>query len=92
FGNWLMALLPDIYPTAEVAITGKNAIPILQELVGVYYPHIVFVAGQDANTCDLPLLHNRLNNQETQIFVCRANICKQPVNTLSEYISIIKEF
>lgn len=92
FGNWLLAVLPDIYPTTEVAITGKNATDLLQMVGGVYYPHIVFVASETNNTCDLPLLKNRFNAHETQIFVCRENVCMPPVNTLSEYISLISEF
>ncbi|MBK7567601.1 MAG: thioredoxin domain-containing protein [Bacteroidetes bacterium] len=91
FGNWLGAALKILFPYGEVAVVGKDALKIMEELQHIYYPHLIFQADESGNS-EYPLLKNRYNTEGTFIHLCKNNVCKLPVSSVSDYRSALTEF
>ena len=91
FGNWLGAALKIVNPYGEVAVVGKDALPLMEELYHIYYPHLIFQADVTGNST-YPLLQNRFKKEGTYIHLCKNNVCKLPVSSVSDYQLALKEF
>lgn len=76
FSNWAQLLGKISYPVREIAIVGKKAKQTNDELRRHYLPDALFMGGEEEN---LPLLKNKITGEQTTIYVCDNNICKQPV-------------
>jgi uncharacterized protein YyaL (SSP411 family) len=79
------------YGTSEVAIMGKDAITKNTELQKSYLPDCLFMGGAEEN---LPLLENKLPDNQTLIYVCSNRVCKLPVENTTDarpQISAIKQ-
>jgi len=87
YANWAMLLGKMVYPACEVAILGRNAVPVSLEIQKRYLPTAVFAGGMTEN---LPLLYNRLTDDETGIFVCQNKTCNRPVYSAIEALDLIK--
>jgi uncharacterized protein len=64
--------------TYEVAIMGKVAIEKNKELQRNYLPNCVFIGATKEE--NLPLLENKLVDDQTLIYVCTNRVCKRPVS------------
>ncbi|WP_158826525.1 thioredoxin domain-containing protein [Mucilaginibacter lacusdianchii] len=85
YSNWAMLLLEEVFGTYEVAITGKLAHQIRQELEQTYVPNKIMLGGTEEN---LPLLQNRIAD-ETRIFICKDKTCGLPLTTVAEALKQI---
>ena len=83
YSHWLQLWL-DLYgPYHEVVITGPKAEDLRKELSSHYLPGVLW-AGSTSAPSKLPLLQDRLSDEETRIFVCHNRTCKLPVTTVAE--------
>ncbi len=87
YSNWAMLLGKMVFPTFEVSILGENAVPFNLEMQKKYLPTAVFAGGINDN---LPLLHNRLVESETVIYVCQNKTCNSPVFSAFAALELIK--
>ncbi len=89
FANWADLELKYIFPSYEMAITGKNAEEKAHLFAQHFYPNVVYAfAGQKSA---VPLFENRFVKAENLIYVCRDKVCKIPVSKLTEALKIISK-
>jgi len=77
--NWANLMLTHIFPTYEVAITGKGAHSIRKAFGQYYLPNCLFAGATEAS--ELSILANRLK-EGTHIYVCQDQQCQLPVQTV----------
>ena len=82
YSNWAMLYLHFISPFSEIAIVGKDVDEKKKEFNNYFLPNVIFAGSKDESR--LPLLQNRLKKDETLIYVCSNNTCKEPVKTVEE--------
>ena len=87
--NWAQLMLSFIYPPSEVVIAGPAAHEIRNELDEIFLPNIIVAGGTEESS--MPLMQSRFSPDQTYIFVCKKNICKLPVNAVSEALIQIQE-
>jgi len=81
--NWACLFACLVQPTAEIAITGQDAIVYRKELDKHYLPNVIF-AGTKSRS-NLPLLEGReAKDSQTRIFVCYNKTCQLPVKSPAE--------
>jgi uncharacterized protein YyaL (SSP411 family) len=88
YSNWGILLLNEVYPFHEVAITGKNAREKLDEINQHYIPNKIIAAAESGSP--LALLQDRFVNGNTMIYICQNNVCKLPVERVSDAIKLMK--
>lgn len=81
FSNWLNLYLNYSNPYFEVAISGEKAQEKLRELNNYYLPNIL-IAGAIEDS-DIPIMMNRYNEGDTNIYVCVNGTCKLPVKSIN---------
>ncbi len=81
FANWASAIQLLIYPIHEIAIIGKNAIELKNNLQQFYIPNYVLMATETENQ-SYPLLEGKTVTKETLIYICRNYACQLPVKTI----------
>ncbi|MDH3711277.1 MAG: thioredoxin domain-containing protein [Cyclobacteriaceae bacterium] len=74
--NWATVLSFQQGTTAEVVICGEDPLHHRIPLAAHFHPHKILM-GSDTIS-DLPLLHNRMPDQGTSIFVCYNSTCQLP--------------
>lgn len=74
--NWATALSYFDFTTAEVAISGKTVEEHRRQLASYFHPHKIMVGSQEESS--LPLLKNRIPEEETKIYVCYNKSCQLP--------------
>ena len=89
YSNWSQLMLNLTGNHFEVAITGENAISLLNEFQKNYLPHVIFCAGKADN--DLPLLKDRYVSGKTLIYICQNNSCQLPVESIEEAMELIRK-
>ncbi|WP_188462923.1 thioredoxin domain-containing protein [Bizionia arctica] len=89
YSNWLDLMLNYTEPFYEVAVSGTKAHYKIKEINEVYLPNKI-IAGSTKES-HLPLLKNRLQENETFIYVCVNHACKLPVKSSIEAINLIKK-
>ncbi|MCK7537581.1 MAG: hypothetical protein MZV63_44815 [Marinilabiliales bacterium] len=82
FGNWIDLLIQFIHKPYEVCVTGTNPVEAQIEFNKAYLPNII-IAGGDQRS-GIPLLENRYVDEKVMIFICRDNVCKQPVKSFAK--------
>lgn len=82
YSNWAMLMLSVINKPYEVVIVGKDIKKIKQEFNTKYLPNTLFAGS--TNESNFELLKNRYVKGKTLIYVCKENVCKQPVETVQE--------
>jgi uncharacterized protein len=80
FGGWGQAALLLTAPMREVAITGKAAATVAQELRQLYQPQTVWAFGNDEKH---PLLLQRVKPDSTLIYVCENRECNLPTSDIA---------
>ena len=83
--NWATALSYFEYTTAEVVIGGKTAEEYRQQIASYFHPHKVIMGSDEESS--LPLLKDRVNEGQTQIYVCYDNTCQLPTTDPGKAIS-----
>jgi len=90
YANWLDLMLNFTEAFYEIAITGKNAISIKQELQKEFFPHTI-IAGS-INPSELSILKNRFKTDKDLIYICSNGKCDLPLNSVQETIRKMKQF
>lgn len=78
--NWARLALRVAYTQHEVVIMGDNALQLRREFAAYYTPNVRFAGSVDS--MDLPILENRLQPNETLIYICTQQTCGLPVKTV----------
>ncbi len=79
--KWAQLVLMHVFPHAEIAITGAQALDFRAQLEHPYYPNRLFAGGHSAST--LPILQDRFQ-EKTTVFVCQESTCQLPVASVAE--------
>ncbi len=88
YSNWIRLIIRFIYNPCELAITGPESKQLRQLLDEHYLPDIVLAGGNSDS--GIPLLRNRFKKGKTLIYVCRDQVCKMPVDTVSEAVKMME--
>ncbi len=88
YSNWGILLLNEVFPFHEVAIAGKSAREKLQELNRYYIPNKIIAGSESVSS--LVLLQDRFVNGNTMIYICQNNVCKLPVERVSDAVKQLK--
>ena len=86
YANWGMLLGKLTYPDFEIAALGENALEMTLEMQKYYLPTCTFAGGISG---DLPLLANRLIENQSVIYVCQDKVCNLPVFSTDEALRLI---
>jgi uncharacterized protein YyaL (SSP411 family) len=88
--NWARVYGRLTYPTAEIALVGKDPFNLLHQINQDYLPNKIIVGKKTGSKSDLPLLIGRdsIKNKDT-LFLCYDKACQLPVHTSSELIAQI---
>jgi uncharacterized protein YyaL (SSP411 family) len=88
YSNWGILLINEVFPFYEVAVAGKNAQDKLRELNQNFIPNKIIAAAESASP--LLLLQDRFVNGSTVIYICQNNVCKLPVERVSDAVKQMK--
>ena len=72
----------------EIAIVGKNANKLRQEMNVQYVPNKLYLGSNKDS--DLPLLENKYVKGKTMIYVCVNRACNLPVTEAAEALKQLK--
>jgi uncharacterized protein YyaL (SSP411 family) len=87
--SWGMALLESVHGFEEIALTGKDCLPLRQSFGDHYIPFAAFAGS--ATPSNLLLLENRMpSGTDTLIYVCRNKTCSLPVKTVASALQKIE--
>jgi uncharacterized protein YyaL (SSP411 family) len=89
YSNWGMLMLNWVYPSYEVAISGKVAAKVFDDFNAVYYPNLYYSWSTKEST--LPLQENRYSKKETLIYICQGNVCQLPTNNIEKAWTLLKK-
>jgi uncharacterized protein YyaL (SSP411 family) len=89
FGVWLSLLFEIIDGTKEIAVTGKDWEKHLQKILGIYISHKL-VQAAEIPLPGYPLLSGKLGTSKNRIYLCENYACRQPVNTIQEFVSLLQ--
>jgi uncharacterized protein len=89
FGVWLSLLFELIDGTKEIAVLGDNWGNVLQKIQGIFISHKLVQAAK-IPLPGYPLLSNKPEISKTRIYLCENYACRQPVNTIGEFVSMLE--
>ena len=87
FGFWACVMTELTYGTREIAITGTGHFEQLKEILQLYIPNRVLMAGPGG--ADFPLLAGKEAAGKTNIWLCQNYSCQAPVQTAGELRTLI---
>jgi len=88
FSNWASVMLWLTQSPYELVVTGLNTDKLSIELLNNYRPDIVFAGS--VKDKGIPIFEKRYVKDQTIIYVCKNNVCKQPVLTINEAKKILQ--
>jgi uncharacterized protein len=88
FGVWLSVLFEMISGTKEIVVIGKEWENYLQKLLCIHISHKL-VQAAEIPLSGYPLFNNRPQSSGTRIYLCENYVCRHPVNTLQEFVSLL---
>jgi uncharacterized protein len=80
--HWATLFMNLVHPPFEVAIVGEKSSNKRDSLLPIYLPNVLLLGGKTEGT--LPLLKDKLQKDDTYIYVCRNKTCKLPVKMIYE--------
>lgn len=83
FGVWASGFLQLIVGSNEIAVLGENAFKSLPAILEQYIPNRILQTSSKANE-QFPLLAEKGNLSELEIYVCKNYSCQAPVSTVTE--------
>lgn len=89
YSNWCQLLLSFVRAPFEVAVVGQDYQAKLEALHKIYQPDAIYLGGAAEGT--LPLLENKLVENQTFIYVCRNKICKLPTEDVTRALQMLKD-
>ena len=88
FGCWNNLLLEMVAGTLEIAIVGENFEEIHAQLLREFIPNRVLMAAKKGSE-NFPLLSGKEATDRVQIYLCKDFSCRQPVDRIDSFISLI---
>jgi uncharacterized protein YyaL (SSP411 family) len=88
YSNWCDLYIDHVWPINEVAIMGKDYASLNKAMMQEYLPHAIFLGGPEEG--NLKLLQNKLQEDDTFIYVCQNKACKYPVKQIDEALQLIE--
>ena len=85
--NWDILMAWFAVNPFEVAIVGENYEAKRKEFEAFYLPNVILSGGVKEG--NLPLLKGKFQNDKTTLYVCRNNVCQQPVYEVSEALELL---
>lgn len=82
YAHWAFLLKMIETEPEVIAITGAQSKKWYSEMSKLYKPFSIIVFSEKEN--DLPYFINRFNNDKTQAFICKGNVCYEPINSLQK--------
>jgi uncharacterized protein YyaL (SSP411 family) len=89
YANWGRLYLELMEPTYEVAIMGADAGTKRDLMSREYLPNALLLGGTKEGS--LELLTNKLNPEETTIYVCLEKVCQLPVQEVDKALAQMRE-
>ncbi|HEU4609873.1 MAG TPA: thioredoxin domain-containing protein, partial [Chitinophagaceae bacterium] len=89
FGVWLSLLFEMTEGIREIAVLGEGWENYLRKLLEIYIPHKL-VQAAEMPLPDYPLLSDKPKIKETRIYLCENYVCRQPVTTLPQFVSLLE--
>ncbi|WP_282160947.1 thioredoxin domain-containing protein [Ulvibacterium marinum] len=90
YSKWNTLLLHNTFPYYEIAVVGKNALPLVNNLNQKSIPNTLVVGSLSES--DLPLFKDRYKEDGTFVYVCQNSTCKLPVKTVDEAMVQLRDF
>ena len=90
YSKWNTLLLHSVYPYYEIAVVGKKAKPLINELQQSYIPNTLVIGTSSES--DFPLFKDRYFSDGTYIYVCKNTSCKLPVQTVEDAMKQLRNF
>lgn len=92
YANWALAYLFFTKPFFEIAIAGKGAKQKMKQLTkSVYLPNAIYLVSENPET-KIPLLKNKFQPNDAQIYICVNQSCKMPVSTINQAVEQINSY
>ena len=88
-GVWLSVFFEMISGTKEIVVIGKDWENYLQKLLCMNISHKL-VQAAEIPLPGYPLLSNKPETSENRIYLCENYACRQPVNTIPEFVSLLQ--
>jgi len=88
YSNWCSLYSLLVHPPYEVAVVGSDYQQHHQALYGQYLPNAILLGG--ATEGSLELLQEKLQGEETYIYVCQNKVCKLPVQDVAKAVSLME--
>ena len=88
YASWGFVFLSESFPYFEVAVVGKDAKNVVNEMNSGYLVNTLLAGSTSQN--DLALFKDRYFKDGTYIYVCKNNTCKLPVETVSKAFSLLE--
>ncbi len=87
FANWASLSMYYSKPSYELVIIGDNFTKFQKELRKKLRPDIIYAGTK--NESNIPIFKDRYKKDETLIYVCKNNVCNQPVNSVKEALVLL---
>ncbi|MEM1326488.1 MAG: thioredoxin domain-containing protein [Bacteroidota bacterium] len=88
FANWSLALFSLLHGQKEIAILGKDAELIAQNILQQFLPQSILMASAH-ETDDYPLLKDKIAKDNILIYLCENYACQQPVEDVDIFLNMI---
>lgn len=88
YSNWLQLYLDHANPPYEIAILGKDALSKRKKLHADYLGNSFVLGGETEGS--LALLKDKLQDDDTFIYVCQNKVCKLPVTEVAKALELAK--
>ncbi len=89
FGVWMNLLQEWVRGTWEIAIVGKTAPEMAEQLLKEYIPNRVIQFTTTENE-RFPLLKGKILSDLTTLFLCRNYSCQKPVNRTVDFVQLLE--
>ena len=90
YSNWSILFLEKMQPTYEIAIVGDDYLTLAAEMQKTFLPNTIYLGGKDEGT--LELLKDKLQGDQTMIYVCQNKVCQLPVSEPGKAIDQLRYF
>jgi len=90
YSNWAQLMLSMINAPYEVAIVGDNAKEMKEQFDEHFLPNTLFAVSNKQST--LEIFRNRYVRGKTLLYLCKDNVCKQPLSDVNQALELIEQF
>lgn len=89
YANWASLSIQYSKPTYELIIIGKDYKKYEKQLRTKFRPDILYVGTEKESK--IPIFKDRYKKGETLIYICKNNVCNQPLNSVSEAKKVLNK-